>query len=375
MDGFGNCLLLLQEQLEAPKTHGWLILGVLAVIFIVPFLLGNVIARALKLNDLSGRIGVVLMTIFMALGPFAYQEIVGRLDEARVMKERAVRKENMKAGDPELIADEKPYVRRTWRDAIHWGIDLAGGTNLVYEVDLAAAKEQGKSVDKATLEKMVDAIRKRINPSGAEEVDVRRVGTDRIEVIIPGADPDLVLQKKNLIVKLGSLEFGIVATTRNDQALIDQASKLPPDINELRSKSGDESVIVAAWHDLTEKKDREREHQGVGFRSVPRLDRDGKEVKVPQLLIKHDPPSRAVTGSYLTNARATTDNNGAGAVSFTFNARGAALFHKLTSDNLPDKTDGAQRQLAILLDGKIQSAPVRSPAISKRLISTVWLAS
>lgn len=365
MDGFGNCLLLLQEQLEAPKTHGWLILGVLAVIFIVPFVLGNVIARSLKLNDLSGRIGVVLMTIFMALGPFAYQEIVGRLDEARVMKERAARKANLKSTDPEIAAaDEKPYVRRTWRDAIHWGIDLAGGTNLVYEVDLAAAKEQGKSVDKATLEKMVDAIRKRINPSGAEEVDVRRVGTDRIEVIIPGADPDLVLQKKRLIVKLGSLEFGIVATTRNDQALIDQAMKLPNDINELRSKSGDESVIVAAWHDLADKKDREREHPGVGFRSVPRLDRDGKEVQVPQLLIKHDPPSRAVTGSYLTNARATTDSNGAGAVAFTFNARGAALFHKLTSDNLPDKTDGAQRQLAILLDGKIQSAPVIREVIS-----------
>lgn len=363
MDGFGNCLLLLQEQLEAPKANGWLILGVLAVIFIAPFLLGRLIARLLKLDDLSGRIGVVLMTVFMALGPFAYQEILGRLDEARVMKERAERKANLKSTDADLAAaDEKPYVRRTWRDAIHWGIDLAGGTNLVYEVDLAAAKEQGKTVDKATLDKMVQAIAKRINPSGAEEVAVRRVGTDRIEVIIPGADPDLVQQKKRLIVKLGSLEFGIVATTRNDSTLIEQAMRLPLDTNELRS--GD-NVIVAAWHDMMDKKSMENEPTGVGFRKVPRLDKDGKEVQVWQLLIKHDPPNRAVTGSYLTNARATTDSNGAGAVAFTFNPRGAALFHKLTSDNLPDKTDPtAKRQLAILLDGKIQSAPVINDVIS-----------
>lgn len=362
MDGLGNCLLLLQDQVEAPQANGWLILGCLAVIFIAPFLLGKVFARLLNLNDLSGRIGVVLMTVFMALGPFAYQEIAGRLDEAKVMKEREIRKQNAKPGDPVFPGDDRPYVRRTWRDAIHWGIDLAGGTNLVYEVDLAAAKEQGKTVDKATLDKMVQAIAKRINPSGAEEVAVRRVGTDRIEVIIPGADPDLVRQKKSLIVKLGSLEFGIVATTRNDSALIDQAMKLPLDTNELRSS---ENVIVAAWHDMMDKKEMEREPTGIGFRKVPRLDKDGKEVQVPQMLIKHDPPNRAVTGAYLTNARATTDSNGAGAVAFTFNPRGAALFHKLTSDNLPDKSDASsKRQLAILLDGKIQSAPVINDVIS-----------
>lgn len=364
MDGFGHCLLLLQAEAVAPRANGWLILGVLAVVFIVPFLLGNLIGRLLRLNDLSGRIGVVLMTIFMALAPFAYQEISGRIEESQVLAARAKAKTNAKSTDAEI--PEIPFKRRTWRDAIHWGIDLAGGTNLVYEIDLAAAKEQGKSVDKATVDKMVQAIAKRINPSGAEEVAVRRVGTDRIEVIIPGADPDLVRQKKALIVKLGSLEFGIVATEQHDQGLIDQAMKLPNNVNELRNKSGDkESVIVAAWHDLTDPKEKEQRWGGVGYRTVPRINpKTGEEVQVPQVLIKHDPPNRAVTGSYLTNARATTDNNGAAAVAFTFNSRGAALFHKLTSDNLPDRTDGSKRQLAILLDGKIQSAPVINDVIS-----------
>jgi SecD/SecF fusion protein len=368
-------------ELEAPRTNGWLLLGVLAAVFIAPFFLGNLIGRLLRLNDLSGRFGVVLMSLFMALSPFVYQEIAGRLDEANVRTQHAKAKANAQEArekNPDVVVEigegDLPtgYKRRTWSDAVHWGIDLAGGTNLVYEIDLAAAKEQGKPVDKATVDKMVSAIIKRINPSGAEEVVVRRVGTDRIEVIIPGADPDLVRQKKALIVKLGSLEFGIVANERNDQDLIDLAMKLPKNQNELTRKTSDDKVeVFAAWHDLSDSKDladpkdTERRWAGDGYRLVTRIHpKTGAEVDVPQVLIKHDPPNRAVTGSYLTNARATNDENAQLAVSFTFNSRGAALFHKLTSDNLPDKTDGSKRRLAILLDGKVQSAPTINSVIS-----------
>lgn len=368
MDGFGHCLLLLQAEAEAPQAaNGWLILAVLAAVFIAPFLLGQLIGRALRLNDLSGKISVVLMSIFMALAPFVYQEIAGRIDEAKVLAERAKRGKS-EATD---ATPEAPYVRRTWRDAVHWGIDLAGGTNLVYEINLAEAKAAGKTVDKATVDKMVEAIKKRINPSGAEEVNVRRVGTDRIEVIIPGADKDLVEQKKALIVRLGSLEFGIVATERNEQALIEQARKLPPEVNELRRKVGDTEVIVAAWHDVVDPKDKDEkdndreENDSGNIRRVTRRDeKKGTDIKVKQMLIKHDPPNRAVTGAYLTNAKPTRDNDGADAVAFSFNARGAALFHKLTSENLPDKSDGFKRQLAILLDGKVHSAPVINDVIS-----------
>jgi SecD/SecF fusion protein len=391
MDGFGRFLLLLQAPVTAPRANGWLILGLLAVVFIAPFLLGRLIGRLLRLDDLSGRIGVVLMCLLMALAPFAYTEIDGRLDEARVRKQHAEAKAKIqelkektaksKEGDgkdakldPALAEADAAlgegdlpdgYKRRTWRDAIHWGIDLAGGTNLVYEIDLAAAKDQGKVVDKAIVDKMVSAIAKRINPSGAEEVAVRRVGTDRIEVIIPGADPDLVRQKKALIVQLGSLEFGIVANERNDQSLIDQGLKLPSHQNELVSKTADDKrIIIAAWHDLADPKD--QNWTGLGRRTIPRINpKTGEQVQVDQLLIKHDPPERAVTGAYLTNARATTDKNGSLAVAFSFNARGAALFHNLTSNNLPDKNERtATRQLAILLDGKVQSAPTIQAVIS-----------
>ncbi|MEI8381980.1 MAG: protein translocase subunit SecD [Planctomycetota bacterium] len=358
MDGFGHCLLLLQAEIDPPRANGWLILGVLAVVFIAPFLLGNLIGRLLRLNDLSGRISVVLMSLFMALAPFAYMEIAGRMEHSKLLADRAKAELNRKDGDPELPPLPKA---KSWVDAIHLGIDLAGGTNLVYEIDMAAAKLQGKTVNKETVDKMVQAIAKRINPSGAEEVAVRRVGTDRIEVIIPGADPDLVRQKKSLIVKLGSLEFGIVAEPRYDQQLIDQAAKLPDNENEYRP----EGQIIAAWHDVSDPTERDQNWNTAGNRTVSRFDpQTGAEVKVLQVLIKHDPPDRAVTGFYLTNARATTDENGSLAVAFSFNARGAALFHKLTSDNLPDKTDQSRKRLAILLDGKVKSAPTINSVIS-----------
>src|SRR5436305_4436072 len=140
---------------------------------------------------------------------------------------------------------------------------------------------------------MVTAIAKRINPSGAEEVTVRRVGTDRIEIIIPGADPDLVEQKKRLITKLGSLEFGIVANTKDHKDIIQRARELPETENDLRSGN----KLEASWRDVDEKKaDRSGE---VGFREVSRTDpKTGDQIKVEQYLIMHESPERTVTGKY-----------------------------------------------------------------------------
>ena len=246
----------------------------------------------------------------------------------------------------------------SWKNAIPLGIDLAGGTNLVYGIDSEAAERQGKKepgvrIPSATIEKMVTAISKRINPSGAEEVTVRPVGTDRIEIIIPGADPDLVEQKKRLITKLGSLEFGIVANEKDHERIIADAMRRPPGENEVRNS---DQRVIASWTDVVENKVDQSGRQAV--RQVERTDPvTGKTVKVAQYLIIHDLPDLTVTGKYLTNASPSRDQNGNPSVMFRFNPRGAALFGSLTQRNLPDTTDGFHRHLAILLDGKVHSAP------------------
>jgi SecD/SecF fusion protein len=321
MDGIGQLLL----SAQAGSGNEWRIFLFLVVVFIVPFVLGTLIANVLRLEDLSTRIGVVLFSIFASLAPFAW-----------VMSQGL-----------------------SWKNAIPLGIDLAGGTNLVFGIDNEAAelqqkKEKDKPIPVATIDKMVEAIKKRINPSGAEEVTVRRVGNDRIEIIIPGADPDLVEQKKRLITKLGSLEFGIVANDKDHRGEIERALRLPPGINELRNES--DQRVIASWRDVVESK---IDTQGrVAVREVQRNDENtGEPITVTQYLIHHEPPQYTVTGKYLTNASPTADQNGNPAVAFRFNAQGAALFSSLTGRNLPDATDQFYRKLAILLDGKVYSAP------------------
>jgi preprotein translocase subunit SecD len=58
----------------------------------------------------------------------------------------------------------------------------------------------------------------------------------------------------------------------------------------------------------------------------------------------------AVTGTDLRNARPTLDENNQPAVSFTLSNEGARKFGKVTGENVG-------RQLAIILDGRVQSAP------------------
>jgi len=329
MDGIAPSLLL-SQLLPPGGIEAWmggrerLILIMIAALFTIPFLMGWLTARLLHVPDLSKRIGVVLMATCMSLAPFAFEELRGK----------------------------------SWTDAFHLGIDLAGGTNLVYAINVKEAKEQGKTVDKATVDKMVDAIKRRVNPSSTIDMTVRGVGIDRIEVIVPGADRDLVDQMKAKITRLGSLEFGILANNVDHRQLIDQAKQIPEDRRELFA----EGRVVAAWRDAAEKKmDDDKDDQRIATRTVKKRARDGKEIEVLQFLVVQDRPDRAVTGKYLTASRVQTDRNGNPAVGFNFNARGAVLFNALTGANLPDPengpTNGFSRRLAILLDGKVYSAP------------------
>jgi len=65
----------------------------------------------------------------------------------------------------------------------------------------------------------------------------------------------------------------------------------------------------------------------------------------------------AVTGRDLRNAKPTVDENGRPAVSFSLNQDGAKKFGKATRENIG-------KRLAIVLDGRVQSAPVIEGAIT-----------
>jgi preprotein translocase subunit SecD len=83
------------------------------------------------------------------------------------------------------------------------------------------------------------------------------------------------------------------------------------------------------------------------FRIVESVDAQGKYKLGPVL----------VTGDKLSSAKAGYDSNGQVVVQFSFNAEGAKEFEKVTSENIG-------KQLAIVLDGQVKSAPVIRSAIS-----------
>ncbi|MCA9028005.1 MAG: protein translocase subunit SecD [Planctomycetaceae bacterium] len=307
----------------APGLPGWVMILMILAIVILPFVLGQLIERALKLKDVAFRIGLVLFAITLGLAPFATRIAGGG----------------------------------SWKDAIRLGIDLAGGTNMVFQVDHEGAEVAEKTVDSELMNRMVGAIIRRINPSGTEEVTVRAVGQDRIEVIVPGADSDKVARTKKAITNLGQLEFAVLANEEDHGNIIEMADAT--DQSEIRDSNG---KLIAAWKRVGTKAARdggkpERKEVGtndlVKWRDVETP--DGETVR--EFLVVYDPdPAKRITGRLLKRASQTTSQSGP-VVGFTFNTTGGQLFRRLTTKYQPRTGAGYKTRLAVLLNDEIHSAP------------------
>ena len=101
------------------------------------------------------------------------------------------------------------------------GIDLSGGTILLYQVKQPAPED-------FSLDKMVAAIQRRVNPIGMTDVTIRGVGTDRVEIIIPKANKEEVDRCKRVLTDLGTLEFRILANRRDHGSTVDEAEAAFP---------------------------------------------------------------------------------------------------------------------------------------------------
>ncbi|MDX2039272.1 MAG: protein translocase subunit SecD [Isosphaeraceae bacterium] len=86
------------------------------------------------------------------------------------------------------------------------GIDLSGGTILVYEVKQEA---NSAAVD---MDELIQALKRRINPEGVLDIPIRRLGPNRLEIILPKASAEEVEEVKKKMTNQGSLEFRILAT-------------------------------------------------------------------------------------------------------------------------------------------------------------------
>ncbi len=73
------------------------------------------------------------------------------------------------------------------------GIDLAGGTSLIYEIDAHGLKESDK---KGLAAKMIEVLRRRIDPANIQNLIWRPLGSTRFEIQMPLASAE-VRQKRN----------------------------------------------------------------------------------------------------------------------------------------------------------------------------------
>lgn len=200
------------------------------------------------------------------------------------------------------------------RSKITLGLDLKGGIDLVYQVDLDSIQENDSVTD--AVNRSVEIIRNRIDMFGIAEPSIKAQDGNRIRIQLPGVkDPERVRQ---LIQNTAMLQFHMVI----DQALT--AEQLEP---------------ISAENEIVLMQPASSRQQAIWF----------KLVRKPE-----------VTGRDLKFARASFDEMGAPIVHLEFNAEGAARFAQVTGSHIGE-------QLAIVLDNKIHSAP----AIQSRITGGV----
>lgn len=185
---------------------------------------------------------------------------------------------------------------------------------VIYTMSLTP--EHRAKLEKMTLDQAVKTIRNRIDQFGVSEPDIRKQQDNRIQIQLPGLDdPQRAIK---IIGKTAHLEFMLV----DEDADVAKAVKgiLP---------SGD------ALYQLQKRR------------------ADGSYSKQP-IVLNNDV---VMTGEYITDAKTQFDSYGQAYVSLTFSSRGARIFERVTGNNV-------KKRLAIVLDGKVFSAPTIQEQIS-----------
>ena len=307
------------------------------------------------------------------------------------------------------------------QEKLKLGIDLSGGTILVYEVDTTNLPP-GFNMDE-----LVSALKKRADPEGVKEIPIRKIGNHRIEIILPQASDAEVEEVKKMLVDVGALEFRILANRKHDEDAMTRAlgpgglAKPPSRYRWARlgeiSTGTNPTITRDSLTDLqqTWKKDfyagtevyltgkdalgNESTEAIRVKQNTPNtltLDKPSTLKSVASYRIEYNPgkiragdpnrpdpsdviireekmapgrtetwilynldrPGQEVTGKYLRQVRPDYDERLQPAVRFEFNLPGARRFGTLTREHLPEEGEKFKYQLAILLDNLVMSAPV-----------------
>ena len=175
-----------------------------------------------------------------------------------------------------------------------------------------------KRIKTNAVDQALETIRNRIDQFGVSEPDIRREGEERILVQLPGIKD--AQRAKDLIGKTALLEFKLV----------------------------DDSIDATKAKKETLPADTQLLYQ---FREDPTTHRT---VKTPFVVYKR----ALLSGAYLTDAKVQIDRQyNEPYVTIDFDKKGAKLFADITGENV-------KKRLAVILDDKVQTAPVIQERIS-----------
>ncbi|MFC1919510.1 protein translocase subunit SecD [Chloroflexota bacterium] len=212
---------------------------------------------------------------------------------------------------------------RFGREGLSLGLDLQGGTQLIYEADLSK-KDPGQS-DENVMEGVRQKIERRVNAFGVAEPLIQIGGDNRILVQLPGVrDID---EAKKLIGQTAELKFV-----------------------ELSSESLDGAGNLI-WED-EEGNRNQVPWQQIGFENIKQLTEQGAIIWIDSKAIGNSGQEETLTGKYLKpNAQVVlAPDTNEPQVAFEWDSDGAALFKVITQRLI-------NKPLGIMLDQELISAP------------------
>jgi preprotein translocase subunit SecD len=221
---------------------------------------------------------------------------------------------------------------------IRLGLDLKGGAHIL----LQAKGTPENPLTDDSVQRLIAVLRNRVDQYGVTEPVIQREGNNRVIVDLPGvSDPEAALE---LIGKTAQLEF---------REVVEAGPPLPPGPERPNYESQEDYMAaLRRWEEVRDQRDRLAEQLASRAEDEPNLDiARGEEGDIYLL------GSTYVTGKSLEDAKTGFDNLGRPVVTLEFDKEGARQFDEATATNVG-------RRIAIVLDGKVISAPVVQERIS-----------
>ncbi len=256
--------------------------------------------------------------VYLALGVDLQKAVEADLDKYALLLEDelkrakvdydSVKREGNRIVIKLLLREDIERVKKVLKDFPVLEVVRISGDEVILEL----SPKEVERIKKNALDQTLEVIRNRVDEFGVAEPEIRKAGSDRVIVQIPGIkNPERAIK---IIGKTARLEFKLLDEDHSVQEAL--AGKLPP---------GDQILY--------------------GRRKDPKT---GRIQKVPYLVKKQT----LLTGDHLVDARVMVDSRtNEPYVAIKFDKIGTKIFAQITTNNVG-------KRLAIILDNTVYSAPV-----------------